>query len=135
MLSLKDLRVVLTELHKVRDKWYNLGLQLQVSVIELQKIEAEYKTDTGTCLRKMLIKRLELGNASWESLCEALQSTLVLGGDAALAITLQKKYCRVGESESKQKKRPASVSVKPGKEPSVKVLCSILGELHTLLSV
>ena len=134
MLSLEDLRDVLNELNQVRDKWYNLGLQLKVSVTELQKIEAEYKTDTGTCLRQMLIKWLELGNASWESLCGALQSPLVLGGDAALAMTLQKKYCRVEEGQPKQKKRSISQSVKPGKQPPAKVLCSILNEPR-LLSV
>ena len=105
MLSLDDLGAVLTELFPVREKWHNLGLQLKVSVTELLKIEAEYKNDHSTCLRLMLVKWLELGNASWKSLCEALQSPIVLGGDAALVNTLRNKYCPVEEKKQQNKRK------------------------------
>ena len=114
MLSLADLGILLTELRKVRDKWYNLGLQLPVPLKELLKIEAEYKTDTSTCLCLLLSKWLKLGSASWESLIEALQSPSVLGRDADLVITLQNKYCPV--------KRQVTERMNPRKEPPVKVL-------------
>ena len=105
MLTLDDLRLVLTELLPIRDRWYNIGLQLLVPVTELRKIELEYKTDHTTCLRKMLIKWLESGHANWRSLCDALHSPLVLGEDAALVNTLMKKYCEAGEKEPSAKKR------------------------------
>ena len=111
MLTLEDLRVVLSELHSVKEKWYNIGLQLMVPVAELRRIESEHKGDHTTCLRQMLIKWLESGQANWKSLCDALHSPIVLGDDAALANTLMKKYCEGGEKEPCTKKRKLSEAV------------------------
>ena len=108
MLGLDDLGVVLTEIYSVRNKWYNIGLQMQVPVTELQRIESEHKNDQITCLRQMLIKWLESGHANWKSLCNALHSPIVLGEDAALVNTLMKKYCEAGEKEPSAKKRKLS---------------------------
>ena len=121
MLTLDDLGLILEEIFPVRDKWYNIGLQLQVPVKELQRIESEHKNDHTTCLRLMLIKWLELGCASWRSLCDALHSPIVLGGNAALANTLMEKYCQVGEKEPNTKKRKLSQTVTV---VTTKVLCS-----------
>ena len=122
-ISINDLGVVLTELYPVRGKWYNIGLQLQVPVIDLQRIESEYKNDHSTCLRQMLIKLLEMGSATWEAMCEALQSPIVLGEDKALATNLMKKYCGDGEEEpTKSKKRKCSENLSTSTEaPSTKV--------------
>ena len=134
MLSLTDLGVVLTELFLVRDKWYNIGLQLQVPVTELQRIESEHKNDQMTCLRQMLIKWLELGHANWSSLCNALQSPIVLGEDAALVNTLIKKYCKAGEKGPSTKKRKLSQATTV---MTTKVLSKFVVSMdtHTPLSV
>ena len=111
ILIVDDLGIVLMELYPVRDKWYNIGLQLRVPVVDLQRIESEYKNDHSTCLRQMLIKWLELGRANWKSLCEALQCPIVLGEDGSLATNLLKKYCETGNEHPMKQK--ASDSINP----------------------
>ena len=121
-LTLQDLSVVLTELFPVRAKWYNIGLELTVSVVDLQRIESEYKNDHSTCLRQMLIRWLEPGNAYWISLCEALQRPIVLGEDTSLATSLKEKYCGGSEdSEAAKGKKRKTVTVACG-QAAVKVL-------------
>ena len=90
-MNLEDLGPALTELFAVREKWFNIGLQLSVPVKELQKIFSEHKNDHSTGLRMMLIKWLEMGEASWKALCGALSSQIV--EESALAKKLQQKYC------------------------------------------
>ena len=123
ILSLDDLGTVLTELHPVRSRWYNIGLQLLVPVTDLQRIESEYKNDHGTCLRQMLIKWLEKGTASWETLIEALKSPIVQGDEnMALAANLEKKYCREeGEEESHGKGKKRRINETKGGAPPTKV--------------
>ena len=107
-LTIEDLVAVLTELYPVRGRWYNIGLQLQLSVADLQRIESEYKHDHGTCLRQMLIKWLETGKASWKSLCEALKCPIVLEDEKQTLVTeLKEKYCQT-QTSTKDKKRQAS---------------------------
>ena len=122
-LTIDDLGIVLTELYPVRDKWYNIGLQLNVSVVELQRIESEYKNDHTTCLRQMLIKWLELGRANWRSLCEALQCPIVLGEDRSLATNLLQKYCETGDNNPKKRKASDSINPAPGTPMKVLISC------------
>ena len=90
-MNLEDLGIVLTELFVVKEKWFNIGLQLSVPVKDLQWIFSEHKNDHSTGLRLMLIKWLEMGEASWKSLSKALSSQIV--EESALAKKLQQKYC------------------------------------------
>ena len=129
MLTLSDLGAVLTELYCVRDKWYNIGLQLNVPVAELQRIESEHKGNYTTCLRQMLIKWLESGQANWKSLCDALHNPIVL---AALANTLMKKYCEGGEKEPSTKKRKLSEAASAA---TTKVLCNTSTHFTPLFTV
>ena len=73
----------------------------------------------------MLIKWLETGTATWETLIKALQSPIVQGEEnKALAENLQKKYCGEGseeESHGKGKKRRISVAATPGGATPTKV--------------
>ena len=123
LLGLDDLGAVLNELFSCRDKWYNLGLQLLVSVSDLQKIESEYKNDHGTCLRQMLTKWLESGRGNWETLCQAIDSPIVRGDDNSLVAKLRGKFCQ-GE-EKKTKKRKASETLATPGIPT-KVLQSVI---------
>ena len=88
---MEDLGIVLTELFGVREKWFNIGLQLSVPVKDLQRIFSEHKNDHSTALRLMLVKWLEMGEASWKSLSRALSSQIV--EESTLANKLQQKYC------------------------------------------
>ena len=90
-MNLEDLGIVLTELFVVKEKWFNIGLQLSVPVKDLQWIFSEHKNDHSTGLRLMLVKWLEMGEASWKSLSKALSSQIV--EESALAKKLQQKYC------------------------------------------
>ena len=90
-MNLEDLGPVLTEIFNVREKWFNIGLQLSIPVKELQKIFSDHKNDHSTGLRLMLIKWLEMGDASWKALCRALSSQIV--EESTLAKKLQQKYC------------------------------------------
>ena len=90
-MNLEDLGIVLTELFEIREKWFNIGLQLSVPVKYLQQIFSEHKNDHSTGLRLMLIKWLEMGEASWKSLSLALSSQIV--EESTLAKKLLQKYC------------------------------------------
>lgn len=90
-MNLEDLGIVLTELFGVREKWFNIGLQLSVPVKDLQQIFSEHKNDHSTALRLMLVKWLEMGEASWKSLSRALSGQIV--EESTLAKKLQQKYC------------------------------------------
>ena len=90
-MNLEDLGPVLTELFPIKQKWFNIGIQLSVPVKELQKIFTDHKNDHNTGLRLMLIKWLESGQANWKTLCGALTSQIV--EESTLAKKLQRKYC------------------------------------------
>ena len=124
-LDLDDLETLCEELRSIKRRWYNIGVQLQVPVADLQRIESEYKNDHSTCLRQMLIKWLETGSANWGALIDALQAPIVHGDEnKALAEVLLKKYCGEGEeqTQSKNKKRRISESTNPTTgAPSTKV--------------
>ena len=92
-MNVEDLCPVLTELFPVKQKWFNIGIQLSVPVKELQKIFTDHKNDHSTGLRLMLIKWLETGQADWKTLCRALSSQIV--EESTLAKKLQRKYCKM----------------------------------------
>ena len=104
-LSLDDLETVCEELHPVERLWYNIGLQLQVPLVDLQLIESEHKDDHSTCLKRMIKKWIEAGNANWETLCQVLK---IVGDDMKLVNKLLVKYC--GETESDDSSDPDSTS-------------------------
>lgn len=95
-LSLDDLETVCEELCSVERKWYNIGLQLQVPLADLQIIESECKDDQRICLRRMIQKWLEAGNATWVTLCEVLK---IVGDDMKLVDKLLEKYCGKTEGD------------------------------------
>ena len=91
-LELSDLKCIRQELHSVKEKWLDIGMELnQVSPTELRKIAENHKQDYSICLNLMLMQWLERGDASWKILCEALQSATV--NEPALCKQLQVKYC------------------------------------------
>ena len=99
-LGLSDLSKVLQEVHTVREKWFNIGIQLKLEPKELQRIATDHKNDYSAGLNLTLIQWLETGDASWETLCEAVQSPIV--GECNLGKQLQKKHCRAtNEQRSK----------------------------------
>ena len=88
----RDLKSLQSELHPVTDKWYSLGVQLQVSVETLKCIEVEHH-QMNRCLLEMLTVWLKCTNPSpiWNILTEALESPPV--GERLLAQQLRENYC------------------------------------------
>ena len=88
VLGLNDLPTVLDELYDIRDKWYNLGLRLDVPTKKLESILTSH--DLDNCFRQVLVLWLKSGKATWSALCQALGHRTV--GQVELAATLQAKY-------------------------------------------
>ena len=89
-LSLNDLPLVLEELHDVRKKWYEIGLQLSVPVEDLESVLSEHKNDQNFCLCRVLITWLKSGRANWPTMCSVLTNRTI--GEKVLAGELRKKY-------------------------------------------
>ena len=90
--GLKDLPFLHRELCPVSHKWYSLGVQLEISVGTLKRIELENRQITK-CLLEMLTVWLQRTNPSptWSVLIEALESSPV--DERFLAQQLRDKYC------------------------------------------
>ena len=80
------------ELNDVRAKWYNIGLQLHVSVGTLDAIKEQYD-DPSHCQRETLKTWLKtsLSAPTWSNIVDALRSSTV--GEVRLAADLEHKYC------------------------------------------
>ena len=94
-----DLKSLHSELHPVADKWYSLGVQLQIPVETLKCIEAEHN-QMNRCLLEMLTVWLKCTNppSTWNFLTEALESPPV--GERLLAQQLRDKYCQRTEEST-----------------------------------
>ena len=87
-----DLKSLHCELHPVSDKWFPLGVQLQVPIETLRSIRRENLPMTERLL-EMLTVWLRCTNPppTWNMLTEALESPPV--GERLLAQQLRDKYC------------------------------------------
>ena len=77
-LILDNLREVRHLLHKVRRRWYDIGIELGLSVEELDTIRAD-NTDLLDCLTAMLKTWLKLTDPipTWRALGEALRAPTI----------------------------------------------------------
>ena len=91
-LTVDDLPVVREALNNVRAKWYDVGMQLRVSVGTLDAIKKQY-SDPSDCLRETLTTWLQncVPSPTWTNIVGALRSSTV--GEASLAADLEHKYC------------------------------------------
>ena len=91
-LSVNDLPVIIEELNDARAKWYDVGLQLRMSVGTLNAINKDYNS-TSDCLRETLTTWLKTCPSlpTWSNIVGALRSSTV--GEIRLAADLQQKYC------------------------------------------
>ena len=88
--KLNDLKLVLEELHNVRKKWYEIGLQLSTPVEDLESILSENKNDQNVCLRRVLMIWLKSGKANWPTMCEVLTNRTI--DEMVLAEQLRQKH-------------------------------------------
>ena len=89
-----------SELFSVRDKWYDIGLELNIPFQMLNVIEKDNPNNCSSCLRKMLMEWLSSSSPdpSWSGLVEALSSEPV--GEKRLAREIHCKYCGPGKKST-----------------------------------
>ena len=89
--GLEDLRFLDYELRPVSHMWYSLGVQLQIPIGTLKRIESDYHNKATRCLLEMLTVWLQRANPSptWSVLIETLESV----DERRLAQELGDKYC------------------------------------------
>ena len=88
----EDLRVLHCELHPVSDKWFSLGVQLQVPIETLRCIRRENLPMTERLLEMLTVwLKCTTPPPTWNILAEALESPPV--GERLLAQQLRDKYC------------------------------------------
>jgi hypothetical protein len=77
-LSIRDLKEVRGLLHDFKLKWYDLGIELDVEVHELDVIRKE-KDDHGNCLVEMLKLRLRFADKplTWKILAKVLSGKVI----------------------------------------------------------
>ena len=91
-----------SEIFSVRDKWYDIGVELNIPYTTLNVIEKDCPNNCADCLRKMLVAWLSSDSPppSWSALVEALSSEPV--GEKRLAGEIQTKYCATQEESVDQ---------------------------------
>lgn len=85
------MKVLLGELTELTD-WYNLGVQLGVSISSLKEIERQFAQYHGVlrCKTELFDRWLRNdANASWEKLAECLE----MMGEGVRALAIRKRYC------------------------------------------
>ena len=75
----EDLGKVLDHIWGARSRWFNLGMQLSVSIGDLEAINSDHQEKSGECLRAMLLKWLRKTDPSptWKALVDALNAPSV----------------------------------------------------------
>ena len=84
-----DLRCIMSSIYSIHHKWYNIGLELNISFPVLDGMKANNRT-TDECLTEMLKHWLNC-DPSWSDLVQALSSEPV--GEKTLAKQIHTKYC------------------------------------------
>ena len=84
-----DLDLLIQELSGVRQKWYKIGMDLELKD-EVNDIRHHY-SDPDVCLRKILRAQLQYTPLTWRNIADVLRSTDV--GESQLADELETKYC------------------------------------------
>ena len=112
----EDLKYLHSELHPVREKWYSLGVQLQVPTETLKCIKKEHLT-MSDCLLEMLTFCLKRTNPplTQEALAKALESPPL--AERNLAKQLRKMYSQ-GKEEKITHISAASGPSPPGPLPA-----------------
>ena len=83
-LSMDDLSDVYTKFYGTRDKWFEIGLALNIGFTTLKSIEREQLKNQSECLREMLAHRIQSGGPlTWADLCSCLRHPTVERNDLA----------------------------------------------------
>ena len=69
-----DIKELMDITWKAREKWFNIGIQLEMSVSDLKVISQNKSGQPDGCFVEMLVQWLRQGKATWEALINALKS-------------------------------------------------------------
>ena len=96
-LTIRDLKIVRNALWDARTKWKDIGLELDMSTTDLEKIEAVHRSDIGGCLIDMLALWLKQVDPppTWTAIVAALQDRVI--GEGGLAEEIESKYVHVSD--------------------------------------
>ena len=74
-----DLATLVNELHHVRAKWYDLGIQLRMETSHLDAIETQHRGNPDKCQRQMLSDWLKTSSPppTWQRVVDALCSPVI----------------------------------------------------------
>ena len=74
-----DFKTVIKFVLSAKDTWFNLGVQLNIGMEELQRISQKYDHDSGSCIREIVQTWLKMSDPapSWEVLATALEGNSV----------------------------------------------------------
>ena len=90
-----ELSEVIDELFEARNKWFDIGLQLQLHHSELKSIEDKYRDDPDKCFRQMLIAwetSSSQAPKAWSTLVKILRKPAIKY--EVLATRIERKYCQ-----------------------------------------
>ena len=85
-ISAETFDLVYNTLYSVRSKWYEFGLALGLPTDTLDSIAIDEYHKTEGCLRKMIRKRMEIIELTWEEVIVSLRRPAVNRNDLALKI-------------------------------------------------
>lgn len=91
LLSIKNLKEVRALLHRIRERWYDIGIELNIDIGELDIIRQKHD-DPGDCLLEMIkiwLRSISPQQPSWKILAEALGGSIL--NELALAEEGEKK--------------------------------------------
>ena len=82
-LSMDELGTVYTKLYDAQNKWFDIGLALNISYSTLESIESE-KQNNSDRLRRMLAHRIQSGGPiTWANLSDCLRHPTIKRNDLA----------------------------------------------------
>ena len=82
-ISAEDFDLVYNTLYSVRSKWYEFGLALGLLTDTLDCIAIDENQKTEGCLRRMLCKRMEMKQLTWDEVVVAMRRPTVNRNDLA----------------------------------------------------
>lgn len=91
---MEDLATILRELYEARSKWFDIGVQLQLNLTELESIREKCSDNPDKCFREMFISWLKSSSKvpkTWKTLVEILK--LPATGYGVLAEEINVKFC------------------------------------------
>ena len=109
-----NLRTLLSELHPVCARWYNIGLELDIPYTALEYFKQNY-SDRTDLMREMLKHWLKTAvdpPPSWEAVVTALRSRTV--NENYIADHLESKYCAPVQYMREEFSSPTKVNESEG---------------------